>query len=298
MKKELVLVKLGGGVITDKKIRYGLKEKRLVRLAQELGEAWMELKTEGRLIVGNGAGSFAHFSAKKYGTKNGFNNEREAVGAGWVHWDAVKLNQIVVESLLRERVPAFSLSPASMMVQIVPTGPESSRFPGGVRDDKSALGSVADLSSWVWVGEESLRVGIEKGLVPVVYGDVILDEKQGSTIFSTEKVFATILQQMSWLRDQFGRVRVIQVGLEKGVMRNGEVIGVISRDNWEEVKNYLEGSEGVDVTGGMWHKVEMSLELVDLGVETWIVSGLEKGRVKRAILGGEVEGTKIVKNSK
>ncbi len=267
MRKELVLVKLGGGVITDKRVRYGLKEKRLVRLAREIGEAWVGLRKRGGLIVGNGAGSFAHFSARRYGTKNGFKDEVGAVGAGWVHWDAVKLNQIVVGALLEEGVPAFSLSPAAMMVQNV-------------------LG--------MWVGGESLRVGIERGLVPVVYGDVILDEEQGSTIFSTEKVFATILQRVNWLMDWFEKVRIIQVGLERGVMGGEEVIPVISRDNWGEVKSYLGGSEGVDVTGGMWHKVEISLELADLGVETWIVSGLEEGRVKKVILGKEVEGTKIV----
>ena len=286
MRKELVLVKLGGGVITDKRVRYGLKKKRLARLALEVREAWVELREEGGLIVGNGAGSFAHFSARRYGTKTGFKDEVGAVGAGWVHWDAVKLNQIVVKALLEEGVPAFSLSPAAMMVR-------RQVFSTDLKSD-----GVADLSDWVWVGGESLRVGVEKGLVPVVYGDVILDEEQGSTIFSTEKVFATMLQRVNWLMDRFEKVRIIQVGLERGVMRDEEVMPVISRDNWEEVKGYLGGSEGVDVTGGMWHKVEMSLELADLGVETWIVSGLEKGRVKRAILGAEVEGTKVVKNSK
>ncbi len=271
MKKELVLVKLGGGLITDKRVRYGLKERRLARLAREMGEAWQELKDRGELIVGNGAGSFAHFSARKYGTKNGFGDETGAIGAGWVHWDAVKLNQIVVEALLKEEVPALSLSPAAMMVQN---------------------------TSEVWVGGESLKIGIEKGLVPVVYGDVILDKERGSTIFSTEKVFEVIFEQMDWWKDKFEKIRVVQAGLEKGVLGDGEVIPVISRDNWEEVKDYLGGSGGVDVTGGMWHKVKTSLKLADSGIETWIVSGLEGGRVKKAILGEEVGGTRIVTSGK
>ena len=94
--KKLILLKIGGGVITDKTVQYGLREEVLIRLAHEIGDAWQK-RGETRLIIGNGAGSFAHYSAHKYRTMEGFVNEESRIGMGWVRHDAVKLNQIVFE---------------------------------------------------------------------------------------------------------------------------------------------------------------------------------------------------------
>ena len=67
MKKNLLLLKIGGGVITDKTKRYGLLDDVLVRLAREIADGYGKLK-DTDLIIGNGAGSFAHYSAHEYRT--------------------------------------------------------------------------------------------------------------------------------------------------------------------------------------------------------------------------------------
>jgi len=270
-KKELLFIKIGGGVITDKTKHYKMREGVLDRLVEEIKEGFSGVD-DLDLIIGNGAGSFAHFSAKKYGTKNGFSDKDGAIGAGWVRWDAVKLNQIVVEALLRQRIPAFSFSPSSIFAV--------------------ELEKVRDLCV------ESMLDALRVGLVPVVYGDVMIDRRQGSTIFSTERVFEVLL--MSPLVDEYEKVRVVHVGAERGVIKgekgkdNQKLIKIISDTNWKRVKKYLSGSDGVDVTGGMLHKVEMSLRLADRGVESWIISGLIENRLRDVILNKEVEGTKII----
>ncbi|WP_265276815.1 hypothetical protein [Nostoc sp. KVJ3] len=45
-----------------------------------------------KLIIGNGAGSFAHQSANKYNTINGFSCDEEKLGFCLVHQDALDLN--------------------------------------------------------------------------------------------------------------------------------------------------------------------------------------------------------------
>ena len=277
-KRNLLLVKIGGGVITDKTERYALREEVLERVGQEISEAWRELE-ETDLIIGNGAGSFAHYSAHEYKTAKGFVNERSKEGMGWVRYDAVKLNQIVTEELLNKGVPVFSVSPSSCLRV---AGGEVEEFFGKVIEDLLAL-----------------------GMVPAVYGDVVVDRERGCGIFSTEKVFEVIVEKLREKR----KIKVIHVNAEEGVVKNlklkmrdsklvGEIIPVISKENWDEVKKYLGESGGVDVTGGMIHKVEECLKLTDWGVGGWIVSGLKRGRIKRAMLGEEVRGTRIMRGER
>jgi isopentenyl phosphate kinase len=262
--KRLILIKIGGGVITDKSVHYGLREDVLKRLSIEIGAASQKLD-DTCLIIGNGAGSFAHFSAHKYRTTEGFVDENSRIGMGWVRHDAVKLNQIVFEQLLTANVPVFSFSPSSLMS--VDNGKTKEVF----------MDSMVD--------------AMEKGVVPLVYGDVVVDSTKGCDVYSTEKVFDELAK---YFADKY-EVRVIHISSEEGVYKKGQasVYSEITKDNFEEVKEHLGGSNGVDVSGGMLHKVEECLEVAKLGIVSQIVSGMVVGRVRDAIMGKKVKGTTI-----
>lgn len=273
--KKLLFLKIGGGVITDKTKRYGLLEDVLVQLAREIADGYGQL-VDTDLIVGNGAGSFAHYSAHEYRTAEGFVDERSRIGAGWVRYDAVKLNQLVFEELLRVGVPAFSFAPSSLIT---------------VNNGQAEH-----------VCMEVIEVAMEKGIVPLVYGDPVVDKTKGCGIYSTEMVFAELAKR---LINKYDEVRVIHISSEDGVYKNskckrqgarvdeGEVVKLITNDNLGEVTSLVDGSHGIDVTGGMLHKVQECLELAGLGIKSQIVSGLVEGRVRAAMLGQKVIGTRI-----
>lgn len=262
--KNMILLKIGGGVITDKSVHYGLREDVLTRLAAEIGDAHVKLD-DTQIIIGNGAGSFAHFSAHKYKTTAGFINEESRIGMGWVRHDAVKLNQIVFEQLLLAKVPVFSFSPSSMM---------------SVKNGKTKK-----------IFAESMEDAINMGVVPLVYGDVVVDAIKGCDVYSTEKVFDELAKYFS----EKYQVRVIHISSEDGVYKKGKasVFSEINAQNFEIVKEHLGGSNGVDVSGGMLHKVEECLALTKMGIVSQIVSGMIPNRVRDAILGKNVRGTTI-----
>ncbi len=66
----LVFLKFGGSLITDKQRPRAPRPEVLERLAGEIGRA-LKKHPDIRLVLGNGAGSFGHSSAKKYGTRQG-----------------------------------------------------------------------------------------------------------------------------------------------------------------------------------------------------------------------------------
>ncbi len=261
---KLLLLKIGGGVITDKSVQYGLREDVLTRLAQEIYAGSQSL-VDTKLIIGNGAGSFAHWSAAKYKTTEGFINEESRIGMGWVRHDAVKLNQIVFEQLLSAKVPVFSFSPSSFM--------------------RVVNGKTVDIFV------ESMVDGLAQGIIPLVYGDPVVDGEKGCGIYSTEKVFDELAKYFKKTYE----VQVVHISAEEGVYKKGQasIFAEINMDNFAEVKTHLGGSRGVDVSGGMLHKVEECLELAKLGISSQIVSGMVPGRVRDVLLGKQVKGTTI-----
>ena len=71
----------------------------------------------------------------------------------------------------------------------------------------------------------------------------------------------------------------------------GEVVPEITTSNFSALQEALQASDGVaDVTGGMLHKVQRSLEM---GVRTEIINGMRPGLLKRALLGEQVPGTVV-----
>ena len=87
------------------------------------------------------------------------------------------------------------------------------------------------------------------------------------------------------------------VGNTDGVYdERGNTIDKITPKNFAEVKKVLGGSKSIDVTGGMLHKVEESLNLAKkLNIKTLIINGNMENSLLKAILGKEVVSTIILK---
>ncbi len=259
----LVFVKIGGSLITDKTKPYFLKKEALAIICDEIKRASALGKT---LIIGHGAGSFAHVPAKKYQTHKGIINEESYRGIAEVADVAAQLNRIVVKALLAKGVNAVSVSPLST---IIAKNHELQSF---------CTGSI----------EELLRLG----LLPVLYGDQILDTQLGCTIYSTEKTLgylAIILKKKGYIIE-----RIIHCGQTNGVYdADGKTIPLITPSTFENIRNVLGASGGVDVTGGMIHKVEETLALAKQGIPGLIIDGIEHGSLSKAIAGERVLGTRI-----
>ena len=260
--KELILVKLGGSLITDKSKPYTVRQPVLNRLAKEIAESGCK-----NMIVGHGGGSFPHQSASKYQTHRGIINEHSKKGIVMVQKDAAKLNSIVVDTFHNYEIDAIPLQPSA-----------------------SVNCKNCEITKW---DMGPIRRMLKCELIPVPYGDVALDEKTGCCIISTEKL-------LSYLAEKLGGKRIIIVGKVDGVMtadpnkdRRAELIKEITPKNFSGIKKSLTGSDGVDVTGGMLSKVESMLELAKLGIESEIINGDKPGYLKRALMGERGLGTVI-----
>jgi isopentenyl phosphate kinase len=261
--KKLVLIKLGGSVITDKSKEYVVRKANLARLAKEIGSALK--KSNAKIIIGHGAGSFAHTPASIYKTKEGLTNKKSLFGMSVTEEAARWLNGIVIKEFISQKLPVFPFSPASFLIS----------------DAKVYSKSYID----------PIKKALEIGSLPVVYGDVVIDKKIGCTIFSTEKILSILAKAL--LRDY--KIRIIYVTDVNGVHdEKGKTIPVITSKNFKSLKSSIIGASGVDVTGGMLHKVEEGLKLAkETKIETQIINGNKRGNLLRAVLGESVSSTII-----
>ena len=67
---EIILLKLGGSLITDKTRPYTPRLDVLDDLAQQIGTA-LQTNPGLSLVLGHGSGSFGHTAAKQYHTRDG-----------------------------------------------------------------------------------------------------------------------------------------------------------------------------------------------------------------------------------
>ncbi len=272
--RELLLVKWGGSLITDKAKPRTARFETIDRLAGEVGLA-MEA-SPGRIVLGHGSGSFGHVAAQEHGTAAGIGqgDERsgQLLGLCNTQDQAARLHRIVMAALNRARVPAFSIAPSSALTA-----------------RSGEAGSVH---------LEPMIEALELGLLPVVYGDVVLDHERGSSIFSTERVFLSLARGLPEHGLRVGRV--LWLGETDGVRDgDGRRIPTIDRGDraaTDTARHAAGGSAGTDVTGGMSHRLDAALDLAVLGAESWVLDGRTPGLLTR-IAGGETpvsEGTRIV----
>ena len=258
--KNLILIKLGGSVITDKSKPFTARVAVIKRLALEIKKAKLNFKNTD-IIVGHGSGSFGHTVASKYRIHEGNINKNSIKGFSLTSEAAVDINRIVLKEFIKAGLPAVSFSPMSFTYS-----------------QKIFLSPIL----------KSLKLGF----VPLVYGDVVFDIGNGFTIYSGEKILDIMARK---LLKKYKKIKIIQCGDTNGVYDiQGKTIPVINSKNFKEVKKWITGSKSTDVTGGMIHKVEESLKLAkETKIPTVLINGDKKGNLLKAILGNDVAGTKI-----
>ncbi len=256
------LVKLGGSLITDKRREKHARLDVIERLAGEIAE--LRRTAGGAWIVGHGSGSFGHVEALRHRIHEGIGSAAQLPGLAATADEAARLHRLVTGALRGAGELPYSFAPSSALVAVA--------------------GEPAGL------GIEPLRRALDLGLLPVVYGDVVMDRERGCSICSTETLFRALVTALQ----ERGRAveRVYWLGETDGVYdARGETIAEIRPAEADAVLEQVSGAAGVDVTGGMRHRLDAALELARRGVASWVGNGLEAGRLGQAVAGEQVPGT-------
>jgi len=254
----LVVLKLGGSAITDKKEPFKPDLKAIERLAGEIAASSVR-----ELVLVHGGGSFGHPLARDYSIKEGFKSPWQLRGLAETHLAMEELNKLVVKALLAEGLPAVPLPPFSCFT---------------TRDGRVAKAFL-----------EPLRGLMKLGAIPVLYGDVVMDESLGFTILSGDQIVA-------YLALTLGASRVVLALAVEGVFTRDPNLYpdavLVPRLRPSEL-NRVEagGAAAIDVTGGMGKKLREMAPVASAGIPVFFTSAKVPGNVEKALRGEKVRGT-------
>ncbi len=259
--KKLILIKLGGGLITYKDRPYTIRLKVIKKLAKEIKKI-ISKKKDAFFIIGNGAGSFGHYEAVKYKISGGIKNENQKYGFAVVQNSVKVLNKIIVDELLKEKINVISIHQSSILTSI--------------------NGKLKNIFT------DSLEGFLNLKIIPAIYGDIVYDEKKGAHIFSTEDAFSFLINKFHGKK--YKVEKVIYLTTVDGVLDKKNMVIPKIKDKMQLKKN-LFNTDDFDVTGGMKHKVEQGLYLAKQGIKVYITSGVRKESIYHAVFDQNFYGT-------
>jgi isopentenyl phosphate kinase len=260
-----IILKLGGSAITDKTQEASPRTDIINRLAEEIKRADLD-----NLIVVHGGGSFGHPTAARYGIKDGYKDDpAQKFGFAETHHMMTVLNGLVMDALILHEVPAVSIAPSSCV--------------------------ITENCKIKFFDETVLKAMSKLVFTPVLYGDVVLDDKMGFTVLSGDQLVAYLAIKY--------KAQKIVVGVDTDGLfdsdpkthPDAQPYKKLTLSELKAIQPKLGKASGTDVTGGMAGKIAELIPAIEAGVHV-TVTGATKGlSIYRALTDQSVLGTEIEK---
>lgn len=153
----MILIKLGGSIITNKQKPLSPRRKTIDNILKEIG------KIKEPIIIVHGGGSYGHYWSVKYDmhTKPAKTSPK---GVAIVKNSMVELNKIILDSAVKNRINSYCLPPTDFM--------------NGNKAIKSKILTINDIS--------------KSGLTPITFGDALWFGQKKSYILSGDVIMTTI----------------------------------------------------------------------------------------------------------
>lgn len=264
--KPLLILKFGGSIITiDAKF-----ETYNENVVKKLTDSLNKIIDLYNIIIVHGAGSFGHYHAKEYNIKQGFKDPNQLIGVVKTHESMLKLNNLFLNSLKKSTsIYPISFSPISFT--------------------NTANGEIKRFEI------SNIKSALKLGITPILFGDVVFDEKIDFTILSGDKI-------VPYLAKHLKPKKIVMLTDVEGVYddnpsknKNAKLLSEINLNDKEMLHKISVNADSgkTRVTGEMGKKLLELRETVQSGIETWIISGLIENLLPKLILENEHIGTKL-----
>ncbi|MEE0942064.1 MULTISPECIES: isopentenyl phosphate kinase [unclassified Methanobrevibacter] len=261
----MIILKIGGSILTNKDAVSEVDTKSLKRIASEIKSSLDNSFKE--LIIVHGAGSFGHPPAKKYKIGEKFDESeypQKRIGFCETQNAVKKLNMYICEAFIDEGLPVVAI-PASSFMRAT-----NKRITDGNLD--------------------SFKRYLEKGFIPVIYGDVVLDDELEICVISGDQLIQYLAKNLN--PDMVVLGTDVDGVYNKNPKTHDDAIFFDKFSSLDDLDT-LEGTTNVDVTGGMVGKIKELLYLADLGIESKIINAEVEDNVFKVLENEKVKGTVI-----
>jgi len=149
----MILIKLGGSIITNKEKPLSVRRKTINNLAKSLK------KINEPMIIVHGGGSYGHYWSVKY-NMHSKEKKYDLRGVAIVKNSMIELNKIILDSLLKNKLNPYCLPPTDFM--------------SGNKPISKKVKEIEKIA--------------KSGLIPVTYGDALWYGQKKTYILSGDKV--------------------------------------------------------------------------------------------------------------
>jgi isopentenyl phosphate kinase len=262
--KDLIIIKLGGSVITFKEKPLTPNYDGIEKILGVLGD----IKKDFKIILVHGGGSFGHYWSVKYDmhTKPYAYSD---LGVSVVHESMIKLNHIIIKKFIESNLKPYTLQPSAFV------------FNGMA--DAARIHNILDMIN-------------ENDLIPITFGDVIHTSGNNFSILSGDTIMSMLCTE---LHPKFSIFTTNVDGLYSD-MKNGEIALEIQLDKTDIHNILMEDEEKkehsnptFDVTGGMRRKMTESIKIANSGTPVYLINGFHPERILDIIYDRKYIGTCI-----
>ena len=149
----MILIKLGGSIITNKEKPLSVRRKTINKLAKSLK------KINEPTIIVHGGGSYGHYWSVKY-NMHSKEKKYDLRGVAIVKNSMIELNKIILDSLLKNKLNPYCLPPTDFM--------------SGNKPISKKVKEIEKIA--------------KSGLIPVTYGDALWYGQKKTYILSGDKI--------------------------------------------------------------------------------------------------------------
>lgn len=232
-KTTLIVLKLGGSVITTKDSRTGAVRRSLVQRVGKVIAAYLR-HPKRRLVLLHGAGAPGHRLAQRYDLASGVRgNAHKKAAALRGQKITATLNHQITQLLKQSGVPAVTIAPPTIIAQ--------------------RSGKLQSLDT------TTIKKALQEGLVPVLYGDIVPDSTWGMSICSADVSGAYLARILKADRLLFATDTDGIYSDDPHYNRAAQLIHTTTRKKLAANIVQVKKSHSHDVTGGMRGKINSIL---------------------------------------
>ncbi|MHA1193200.1 MAG: isopentenyl phosphate kinase [Promethearchaeota archaeon] len=264
----VILLKLGGGLLTDKNKPFSIREDIVKSAVNQIIEA------NEKIILIHGGGSFGHPLAKKYSISNGFDKSipNQILGVAETHHSMIKFNTYLVEQFLESNYPVLSIQTSSIFIK---------------KADKISLESL-----------DVLETALNLKIMPVLYGDILLDKSGSFSILSGDEIILKLCEGLK----SFSISKVVFAMESDGLFKTDELgsenCNLLTECYSSELDDLILADLGqkIDVTGGITSKLAHIKKICEHKIPVQLLNGKIRGNIYKSLRNQKINCTNILIN--
>jgi len=267
---DVILLKLGGGLLTDKEKPLSIREDIVKSTIDQI------INANAKLILIHGGGSFGHPLAKKYDILEGLNTSvpNQILGLTETHQAMVKFNSYLVNMFLERSYPALSIQPSSIFIN----------------DSGNTINKSLDI----------IETMLDLNILPILYGDIIFDKQGSFSIISGDQIIFQLCEKLKKYHISkviFGiETDGIFINTQDNKNKNIKLVPEILSSNLD-LLDLADLGKKIDVTGGIKGKINSIKDICNFNIPVQILNGLKENYIFKSLKNQNVICTMVKINN-